>query len=199
MSPRGFPTPDRPLASAHIASPLTQLSHRVSMLLYRLLFASLHNDSKMVRPPAPRDHPPALETIPLAELAKPAPLSPAEMTSEPHSLDSGLAFYVCAPWPVKARPNCSGRSPPTLKFPVFLSLLPPLLILRTDACLSYDLVSYDLVSYDLVSYDLEGKIQRCGGGYKTADNTNTDVCSCTSWGLSGEVRRGFYPPGVRQS
>eukprot|EP00964_Phaeocystis_antarctica_P100703 scaffold66289_cov75-Phaeocystis_antarctica.AAC.1 len=32
-------------------------------------------------------------------------------------------------------------------------------------------------------------------GVLKADNTRTYASSCTSSGLSGEVRRGFYPPG----
>ena len=73
----------------HIASPLTQLSHRVSMLLYRLLFALPYNDSKMVRTPAPRDHPPAFVRYRLPRAPETCtPFTRGCMTSEPHSTRS---------------------------------------------------------------------------------------------------------------
>eukprot|EP00964_Phaeocystis_antarctica_P057422 scaffold33983_cov93-Phaeocystis_antarctica.AAC.1 len=66
--------------------PTPQLSHRVSMLLYRLLFALPYNDSKMVRTPAPRDHPPAFVRYRLPRAPETCtPFTRGFMTSEPHS------------------------------------------------------------------------------------------------------------------
>ena len=60
-----------------LPTPCIRLSHRVSMLLYRFLFASPYNDSKMVRTPAPRDHSPHSFDTACPERPKSAPLSPA--------------------------------------------------------------------------------------------------------------------------
>ena len=57
--------------------PTPQLSHRVSMLLYRFLFASPYNGSITVRTPAPCDHRPHSFDTACPERPKPAPLSPA--------------------------------------------------------------------------------------------------------------------------
>jgi len=55
------------------------------MLLYRLLFASPYNDSKMVRTPAPRDHPSAFVRYRLPRAPETCtPFTRGCMTSEPH-------------------------------------------------------------------------------------------------------------------